>query len=170
MIKKKGFKKIILIITVLIITYLIIILLITINNYEVDKEKCHYTENKTINNWICQSKEDLQTAKENYEIKNYYTTAFYCEQAIEKGMKALILKEHTQNFSKTHNLTEFNKITNLTTEKEFLSRIEKEVIKSRYPENISSDMPYQTYNKDMVKEYLEKTEELIEKIKERINN
>ena len=44
-----------------------------------------------IKNWVDQSFDDLDTAKANLKIKKYYASVFFCQQAVEKALKALII-------------------------------------------------------------------------------
>ncbi len=46
---------------------------------------------------------DLLTAKGNVEIKKYFATAFFCQQAAEKALKALSL-EKLREPVKSHDL------------------------------------------------------------------
>ena len=37
-----------------------------------------------INNWLKQARKDLEVAEKNFQIKEYYASAFWCQQAVEK--------------------------------------------------------------------------------------
>ena len=59
---------------------------------------------KVIKNWINIAEYDLQTAKFMLESKRYLYVAFTCQQAIEKIMKAIYIKEKNETPPYTHNL------------------------------------------------------------------
>lgn len=52
---------------------------------------------KETENWWKQAEEDLDSAQKNLEIKKYYLVAFLSQQAVEKGLKALILFKSKKN-------------------------------------------------------------------------
>ena len=53
--------------------------------------------------WFKKSKEDLDTAKACFRIKKFEASAFYSQQAAEKALEALQIKD-TGEFSKVHDL------------------------------------------------------------------
>ena len=54
-------------------------------------------------NWIKQAEADLKSAENSLLSKNYYASAFWSQQAIEKCLKAVIIKEYN-GLMKTHDL------------------------------------------------------------------
>ena len=56
-----------------------------------------------IKKWIKKAKDDLKKANDNFNIKNFDLASFLCQQAVEKGMKALILQKESK-IIKTHDL------------------------------------------------------------------
>ncbi len=64
-----------------------------------------------ISNWIRQVKEDLEKAQILFDNKKFDGTAFYCHQAVEKGLKGLLIKK-TKEFPKIHDLVELAKLVN----------------------------------------------------------
>ena len=44
---------------------------------------------KEAENWWKQALKDFEVAGKNLEIDQYYIVAFLCQQAVEKGLKAL---------------------------------------------------------------------------------
>ena len=56
-----------------------------------------------VERWWRQAKEDLKSAEVNFENNIYYVCAFLCQQSIEKGLKALLLKK-TGKIRKIHDL------------------------------------------------------------------
>ena len=41
-----------------------------------------------VNRWWKQSLKDLESAKKNFSIDEYYVSAFLCQQAVEKALKS----------------------------------------------------------------------------------
>ena len=41
---------------------------------------------KEVTNWIKQANKDLEVAEKTFNIKEYYSAVFWCQQAIEKGL------------------------------------------------------------------------------------
>jgi HEPN domain-containing protein len=52
---------------------------------------------KEIENWWKQAKRDLITAEHCKDSGDYYACAFFCQQSIEKGLKALFLLKNKTN-------------------------------------------------------------------------
>lgn len=42
--------------------------------------------------WLRQAKKDFEVAKDLYSQSHYYASAFFCQQAAEKALKAIVLK------------------------------------------------------------------------------
>lgn len=59
---------------------------------------------KIINNWILLAEYDLESAEVLFKAKKYLTMAFSCQQAIEKILKAIYVKEKSETPPYTHNL------------------------------------------------------------------
>ena len=53
--------------------------------------------------WLVQAQRDLISAQNSYNSKDYYVTAFFSQQAVEKGLKALYIKSF-KNIWKIHDL------------------------------------------------------------------
>jgi HEPN domain-containing protein len=54
-------------------------------------------------NWLNRAEHDLKTSKVNLEQKIYDAAAFYCQQSVEKALKALYIKQHSE-LVKAHDL------------------------------------------------------------------
>ena len=65
-----------------------------------------------IQRWWVKAKDDLEKTIILFQNKKYDGTAFYCQQAIEKALKALALKEKN-NIKKIHDLVQLGKDINL---------------------------------------------------------
>lgn len=116
---------------------------------------------KEIENWWKQAKRDLITAEHCKDSGDYYACAFFCQQSIEKGLKALFLLKNKTNPGKSHSLIY------LATETEtpaiydsFLRKLAPEFVTTRYPD-ATYGTPYELYNEEMVTEILEKSKEVM---------
>jgi HEPN domain-containing protein len=74
-------------------------------------------------NWWKQALKDLETASKNLEIKEYYVTAFFSQQATEKALKALYLYKLKESSGPTHSLIFLGK--NVGIPEEFYSSLRK---------------------------------------------
>jgi HEPN domain-containing protein len=89
---------------------------------------------KEIENWWKQGKDDLEKARILFENKKYDGTAFFCQQSVEKGLKALALKERNK-IKKIHDLVELGKDVNLPQNFiDYCKELTLSYIYSRYPD------------------------------------
>lgn len=87
-----------------------------------------------VERWFKKAKRDLKQAKDNFKIKNYDLSAFLCQQAIEKGLKSILLKKENK-IKKIHDLIELGKSANLPNNfLEYCKEITHAYIYSRYPD------------------------------------
>lgn len=57
-----------------------------------------------VSNWWKQAKRDFQTAKNCRNSGDYYASVFFCQQAIEKGLKSLYILRKGTSPGTTHSL------------------------------------------------------------------
>lgn len=57
-----------------------------------------------IKKWIEQSNSDFDGAEYNFKGGKFYIAAFFCQQAVEKALKALFLKENKGAVPQSHSL------------------------------------------------------------------
>jgi len=114
-----------------------------------------------IKSWILQSREDYDTAIYNFDGGIFYASAFFCQQAVEKALKALFLYETEGDVPKSHSLIYLAKNTS-TPEKfhSFLRELTPKFIDTRYPD-ASVDLPSKIYDAENVKNILEKSKEVL---------
>ena len=112
-----------------------------------------------VKRWIKQSKEEFDTAKINFEARKYFSAAFWCQQSIEKGLKALLIIK-TADFPKIHDLTRLAKLNNAPIRiLELCSKINPAYTASRYP-----DSPKE-YSKKECEEIIDISQEVLQWIK-----
>jgi HEPN domain-containing protein len=93
---------------------------------------------KQVEDWVLLADKDLYAAeiiiKDDYPLTNI--TAFHCQQAIEKYLKAYLIEKDIP-LLKTHDLIKLNDMTkeikNLGIDEEKLTVINEVYIESRYP-------------------------------------
>ena len=59
---------------------------------------------KEILNWWKRAEKDLEIAGHCIKSKDYYAAVFFCQQSVEKGLKALIMKKGKQPDIISHSL------------------------------------------------------------------
>lgn len=116
--------------------------------------------------WFKQAKEDFDTANVNFNNKKYYAAVQFCQQALEKALKALWLKEKKKEFPYIHDLTFFMKRLNLPENFENICKdLSSAYAETRYPTDV---IPSEKFSKADADEFLEKTKEVLEWIQKKI--
>lgn len=97
---------------------------------------------KIVQNWITLAEYDLKTAQAMLQAERYLYVAFTCQQAIEKLLKALFVKEKKQTPTYTHNLLRLADDSSIATKLDeiknrFLETLNSYYIESRYTEEIT---------------------------------
>jgi HEPN domain-containing protein len=127
-------------------------------------------QRRKIEYWLDLVEYDLETAKAMQKASRYLYVGFMCQQVVEKALKACIAK--TGNFPpKIHDLLRLAELAGLI---EFVDEEQKQLLKKLYPLNV--DSRYRSYkeavarglNKDICKEYIIQTEEMVKWIKEKL--
>ena len=121
-------------------------------------------------NWFKQSKADMKTAKDCLDAGNYYAAAFFCQQAVEKALKAYFIIQREDVPPKTHNLLDI--CLELEVPEEFLTtarELTPEFIITRYP-NAAGGVPAELYDIRSATEILGKTERFFKWIETRIRS
>lgn len=111
--------------------------------------------------WLNAAEDDLQTARILFEQKVYYASAFYCQQAAEKALKAVYINR-IKKANISHNL--ISTAMELKTPQQILSackRLNPHYIQSRYPD-AGNAVPKEAYEAGTVEELLKKAEEVFE--------
>jgi HEPN domain-containing protein len=95
---------------------------------------------KDILYWINLSKYDIDTAKAMLASRRYLYVLFTCQQAIEKMLKALVVKNTGSFPPKIHDLVKLLNIAGieaLDEQKEFLAKLNYYYLETRYPAELS---------------------------------
>lgn len=87
-----------------------------------------------VKRWWRKAKDDLEKAIILLKNKKYDGTIFFCQQSVEKGLKALSLKEKNQ-FRRIHDLVELGIDVNLSQNLvDYCKELTQAYIYSRYPD------------------------------------
>jgi len=122
---------------------------------------------KEVENWWKQAQVDFDTAKGNLGISRFSYAIFLCEQSVEKALKSLYLKKFNE-IPRIHDLTVFAKKLELPPKLyqncEDLTNVYTE---TRYPD-ASDIIPADRFTKEEAKAFIEKAEEIIRWIENKI--
>ncbi|MEK6969367.1 MAG: HEPN domain-containing protein [Nanoarchaeota archaeon] len=120
---------------------------------------------KAVERWWKLAELDFNNAEKNISIKAYYVSVFLCQQAIEKALKALWIKERTnEEIPKYHNLLFFFRELKLPTKfKSTCEDLTGAYITTRYPTGLEAE-----FSKLDAEVLLRKGKEILEWIKERL--
>ena len=74
-------------------------------------------------------------ARRNHEHRDYDAAVFFCEQAAQKALKALVLHRTNQPPPKIHNLVTLGKMVGVDDQmSEFLAALAPQYMRTRYPD------------------------------------
>ncbi len=98
-----------------------------------------------IANWSEQGKRDLQTARHSFQSRDFYASVFWCQQAVEKGLKALYMKSFGELW-RIHDLVKLAREVNAPEEIIFkCAQLNPIYVVVRYPE--SDELPAEKVKK-----------------------
>lgn len=118
--------------------------------------------------WFEQSKHDLKAAQYNFDGDILDVASYLCQQSIEKGLKSLIIEKNREAPGVSHSLIKLGKEVEIPSKYyRILKEISQEYFISRYPDAIGYT-PYDTYDKQEVKEIIKNTKEIIKWIENQI--
>ncbi len=123
-----------------------------------------------VKKWLEQSKLDLDGAEYNFSGRRYYISAFFCQQAVEKALKALFLHESKGAVPQSHSLIYLAKNTSISKKfHSFLRELTPTFVDTRYPD-ASVDLPSNIYDEENTYEILKNSKEVLEWIYQKIGN
>ena len=116
-----------------------------------------------------QALEDLKTAEALIEVKRYYASVFFSQQAAEKALKALYIELKRDFPPKTHSLLRLADELEIKDEDiiDALLDLNPEYIVTRYPD-AANEVPARIYNERMAVEHLEKARKVVEFCREKL--
>ena len=120
------------------------------------------SRDKDILSWVELSDYDIKTAKAMQKAGRYLYVLFCCQQAIEKRLKAIIVKETKEFPPKLHDLIRLLELTKISLNNEqelFLRKLSNFYIETRYPEEMHEIN--KKVNAKLAAKYLKDAEELI---------
>jgi len=119
---------------------------------------------REIKNWWKQAQADFTSAEHLLQTGDYYFSVFACHQAVEKGLKALVLLR-LRKISTGHSLIYLAQLLKVPNEIfKITQNLNAEYITTRYPD-VADAAPVDIYNKDIAKEHLDGTKRIIEWLK-----
>ncbi len=115
-----------------------------------------------ITHWWEQAEEDLDTARYNAAGGKLYAAAFFCHQAVEKALKALLMLRMRASPPRTHSLFVLARQAGAPKEfYRFLKELTAEYIVSRYP-NATDEVPAKLYDLETVHDYIARSTEVLQ--------
>lgn len=116
---------------------------------------------KEIENWWKQARKDFDTAKHNKENGDHYAAVFFCQQAVEKALKALFMIEKGISSGPTHSLIFLAKECNVPKDFfSFLKELAPEFVATRYPDMVD-EAPFELYDETISNRFVKETEVLM---------
>ncbi len=120
-----------------------------------------------IRNWWVQAKADLKSAENLLNSEDYYACSFFCQQAVEKGLKALHLLKK-RKIPSTHSLVFLSKEIGIPSDfKTSILKLNPEYITTRYPD-AANGAPVEIYNGEIAKEHLDGAKKVLEWLEKQI--
>ncbi len=121
-----------------------------------------------VSNWWKQALKDLESAKKNLEIEEYYIAAFLSQQAAEKALKALYIHKIKESPGPTHSLLFLGKRVGILEEfHTALRKLSPDFVITRYPDAVHG-LPYELYDEEISRERLELAEKVIKWVKKEL--
>ncbi|MBI5047500.1 MAG: HEPN domain-containing protein [Deltaproteobacteria bacterium] len=122
---------------------------------------------KETKNWLKMAEYDSTTADHMLASGRYVYVVFMCHLSIKKMLKAIASEETGKTPPKTHNLLYLLKLSKITPPQslhDFISIINNASIPTRYPEDF--DKLIEVYPKEIAHGYLDKTQEVLQWLKQ----
>ncbi len=117
----------------------------------------------SVGGWIERAKYDLDTATAMFDSGRYLYVVFCCQQAIEKTLKAIIVKNSGEFPPKIHNLLRLAELAGIVMEPQytsFIGELSGYYVQTRYPEEI--EMLSRDMDMDTAREIVIKTQETMQ--------
>jgi len=109
-----------------------------------------------------QADHDLENAKKNLDIEAYDVSLILCEQAAEKMLKALYIKERNEEPPRTHSLRKLIELTDMSDDAlELVAELDSYYLVLRYPD-VGDVVPYENVDKEDAEDGIDKAEQIVE--------
>ena len=95
----------------------------------------------SVERWAEQARYDLDTARAMLDSGRYLYVVFCCQQAVEKALKAIIVKQTHDFPPRLHNLLRLAEIASVALDQDreaFFGELSGYYVQTRYPEEIES--------------------------------
>jgi HEPN domain-containing protein len=97
--------------------------------------------------WWQQAEADLETARLNLGLGRWYVVAYFAQQSVEKGLKALYVESRAVLPPRTHHLDELGAEVGVPPSLESdLDVLEPMIVTSRYPDSTAGVAPVHLFN------------------------
>jgi HEPN domain-containing protein len=101
--------------------------------------------------WLDKALSDLDVAKDMFKLKKYEYAAFWCQQAVEKALKALQIEKESR-FDKVHDLVMLSEKINAPHEvKNICKKLTSAYTYARYPDVQSDKEDMKGISQDFIK-------------------
>ena len=127
------------------------------------------TPEEKIEHWLDIAEYDLETATAMQESGRYLYTVFMCQQALEKLLKAIHIRQTGKEAPRTHNLIYLSGLANIQPETEYLqtmTRLNTYYIEGRYPSY--KQKLSQLLDKHTTEDLLNKSQEIFQWLKSQL--
>ena len=85
--------------------------------------------------WWKQARRDYRTARNCHASRDYYAAVFFCQQAVEKALKAAVVHRVRELPPRTHNLVELGDLVSVPSRtRTFLMELTPQYVVTRYPD------------------------------------
>ena len=118
---------------------------------------------QTVKQWVEHAESDLKTARALVKSRRNVHALFFCQQAVEKTLKAVFVFKKRKHPPRIHNLTRLAELAELSLDPNrtrTLARISSFYIQSRYPDEISKIVT--TATAEEPRRGLKETEEIVQ--------
>ena len=111
--------------------------------------------------WWTQAKRDFRTARNCHASRDFYAAVFFCQQTVEKALKAAVVELVRQLPPRTHNLLELGDRLRVPRRvRAFLMDLTPEYVVTRYPD--AAGGPIDTlYDGHISRRVLTRTQEVL---------
>ncbi len=107
---------------------------------------------KEIKLWLDKSKDDLRVAESNFKSRELEVAALFCQQSVEKALKAIYMQKKKKLAPKTHDLAFLAREISLPDNFiKYLKPLTNIYMETRYPDLSRSLELKEKYVKDIIK-------------------